>query len=147
MRTAASFIGQVYPPIMAHPILPERRIRALSNDQSGHFLLKLRLSPFHDTLAGDFPNQNLKGEDFMRSMTLFTTAALLALVAAGGAQEKKGGGKKGGGIQLPPMIHITISDFKDGGNIPSKYTCAAGPTSPSPAISWTGAPATTQSYA
>jgi Raf kinase inhibitor-like YbhB/YbcL family protein len=84
----------------------------------------------------------------MRSLRLIvTTAALVALVAIGGAQEKKGGGKKGGGIQLPPMIHITVADFKDGGNIPSKYTCAAGPTSPSPAISWTGAPATTQSYA
>ncbi len=84
----------------------------------------------------------------MRSLRLFATAAaLLAFALTGGAQEKKGGGKKGGGIQLPPMIHITISDFKDGGTIPSKYTCAAGPTSPSPAISWSGAPATTQSYA
>src|SRR5579872_309034 len=84
----------------------------------------------------------------MRALRAFvTTAALAALAVTGGAQEKKGGGKKGGGIQLPPMIHITISDFKDGGTIPSKYTCAAGPTSPSPAISWTGAPASTQSYA
>lgn len=84
----------------------------------------------------------------MRSLRLFATAAaLLAFALTGGTQEKKGGGKKGGGIQLPPMIHITISDFKDGGTIPSKYTCAAGPTSPSPAISWSGAPATTQSYA
>jgi Raf kinase inhibitor-like YbhB/YbcL family protein len=84
----------------------------------------------------------------MRSLRLFATAAaLLAFALTGGAQEKKGGGKKGGGIQLPPMIHITINDFKDGGTIPSKYTCAAGPTSPSPAISWSGAPATTQSYA
>lgn len=83
----------------------------------------------------------------MRALRVFvTTAALIALAATGGAQEKKGGGKKGGGIQLPPMIHITISDFKDGGNIPSKYTCAAGPMSPSPAMSWTGAPGNTQSY-
>jgi Raf kinase inhibitor-like YbhB/YbcL family protein len=83
----------------------------------------------------------------MRLMTLFvTTAALLAFAAAGGAQEKKGG-KKGGGFTLPPMIHIQISAFSDGGAIPSKYTCAAGPTSPSPAMSWTGAPANTQSYA
>jgi Raf kinase inhibitor-like YbhB/YbcL family protein len=82
----------------------------------------------------------------MRSLSMFAgVAALLALAAIGGAQEKKGG-KKGGGIQLPPMIHITISDFKDGGNIPGKYTCAAGQMSPSPAISWSGAPANTQSY-
>ena len=83
----------------------------------------------------------------MRCLKLFAMAgAVLALAVAGSAQEKKGG-KKGGGIQLPPMIHITIADFKDGGMIPSKYTCAAGPMSPSPAISWTGAPASTQSYA
>ena len=75
-----------------------------------------------------------------------TAAALLAVASTGGAQEKKGG-KKGGGIQLPPMIHIQITDFSDGGRIPTKYTCAAGPNSPSPAISWSGAPATTQSYA
>ena len=76
-----------------------------------------------------------------------TTAALLAAVTIVGAQDKgkgKGGGK--GGFQLPPMIHITIADFPDGGHIPPKYTCAASPTAPSPAISWTGAPANTESY-
>jgi len=76
---------------------------------------------------------------------LVATAALLASVAVAGAQDK--GGKKKGGFQLPPMIHITIADFADGGRIPNKYTCAAGPTSPSPAMTWTGAPANTQSYA
>src|SRR5581483_7191127 len=89
-----------------------------------------------------------KGGVFMRSMTLFVaTAALLALTVSGGAQEKKGGARNGGGIQLPPMIHIQIEDFSDGGHIPSKYTCAAGQNSPSPAITWSGAPANTQSYA
>jgi Raf kinase inhibitor-like YbhB/YbcL family protein len=77
------------------------------------------------------------------------TAAMLAAVAIVGAQDKgKGGGGKGkGGIQLPPMINIKIADFADGGRIPNKYTCAAGQTSPSPAITWSGAPASTQSYA
>ena len=83
----------------------------------------------------------------MRTLRWFVCAAALVAVASiGGAQEKKGG-KKGGGIQLPPMIHIQITGFSDGGSIPTKYTCAAGPNSPSPAISWSGAPATTQSYA
>src|ERR1700749_1670545 len=77
---------------------------------------------------------------------LFTAAALVATVAIGGAQEKGGKGGKKGGFQLPPMIHITIADFPDGGHIPTKYTCAASPTAPSPAISWTGAPANTESY-
>jgi Raf kinase inhibitor-like YbhB/YbcL family protein len=82
----------------------------------------------------------------MRALRLgVTTAALLALAMTGAAQEKKGG-KKGGGIQLPPMIHIRVDEISDGGHIPSKYTCAAGPNSPSPAINWTGAPGNTQSY-
>src|SRR4051812_6315077 len=75
---------------------------------------------------------------------LLAAAALLASASVAGAQDK--GGKKKGGFQLPPMIHITIADFADGGRIPNKYTCAASPTSPSPAISWSGAPASTQSY-
>ena len=75
---------------------------------------------------------------------LVTTAAVLASVAVLGAQQR--GGRRGG-ITLPPMIHITIPDFPDGGMIPAKYTCAAGQNSPSPAINWTGAPANTQSYA
>ena len=32
------------------------------------------------------------------------------------------------------------------GEFPNKYTCAASPNSPSPAITWSGAPANTQSY-
>ena len=71
-----------------------------------------------------------------------TTVALLASLATVGAQDK---GKKKG-FQLPPMIHISIADFADGGRVPNKYTCAASPTSPSPAMTWSGAPATTQSY-
>ncbi len=84
----------------------------------------------------------------MRYLTSFVIgAALLASVAFLGAQEKGGkkGGKKGG-FTLPPMIHLTINGFSDGGQIPAKYTCAAGQNSPSPAISWTGAPANTQSF-
>ena len=82
----------------------------------------------------------------MHSTRLFVmTAALLACATAVGAQDK--GGKKKGGIQLPPMINIKIADFADGGRIPNKFTCAASPMSPSPAMTWSGAPATAQSYA
>ena len=82
----------------------------------------------------------------MRYTVLFFAAAtLFASTPFAGAQEKGKGGKKGG-FQLPPMIHMTIADFADGGRIPNKYTCAAGQASPSPAITWSGAPATTQSY-
>jgi len=81
------------------------------------------------------------------TMLFFAAAALFVSAPFLGAQEKGGKGGKKGGFQLPPMIHMTIADFADGGRIPNKYTCAAGQTSPSPAIAWSGAPATTQSYA
>lgn len=84
----------------------------------------------------------------MRYRMLFlSAAALFVSIPFANAQEKKGGKK--GGFTLPPMIHITIADFSDGGRIPTRYTCAVGPgqMSPSPAISWSGAPNTTQSYA
>jgi Raf kinase inhibitor-like YbhB/YbcL family protein len=71
-----------------------------------------------------------------------TAAALLASVATVSAQDK--GAKKQGGP--PPMISIKIADFADGARIPERFTCAAGPTSPSPAIAWSGAPAGTQSF-
>jgi Raf kinase inhibitor-like YbhB/YbcL family protein len=72
-----------------------------------------------------------------------TAVALLASVVSVAAQDK--GAKKGGGGP-PPMINIKIADFADGSRIPEKFTCAAGPTSPSPAISWSGAPGATQSF-
>ena len=63
----------------------------------------------------------------MRSLKVLAAAAVL-LASMAVAQDK--GGKKGGGIQLPPMIHITIEGFADGGRIPNKYTCAGSPVSP-----------------
>ena len=53
--------------------------------------------------------------------TLVTTVALLASVATAGAQDK---GKKKGGFQLPPMIHISIADFADGGPVSPTSTLA-----------------------
>lgn len=81
--------------------------------------------------------------------TLMGLGLLAALVTVGvstsSAQDKKGGGKKGG-FSLPPMIKITVDGYADGGVIPNKYTCAGGPTAPSPKITWSGAPANTASY-
>lgn len=71
-----------------------------------------------------------------------TAAALLASVAIVNAQDK--GAKKQAGP--PPMISIKIADFADGARIPERFTCAAGQTSPSPAIAWSGAPSATQSF-
>ena len=83
----------------------------------------------------------------MRYFAPFVIAVtMLAAAFYLGAQEK--GGRKGGkkGFTLPPMVHLTVDEFRDGGHIPAKYTCAAGQNSPSPAIGWTGAPANTQSF-
>jgi Raf kinase inhibitor-like YbhB/YbcL family protein len=41
---------------------------------------------------------------------------------------------------------ISSPAFTEGGNIPSKYTCDAGPTSPSPALTWKEAPANANSF-
>ena len=82
--------------------------------------------------------------------TLMGLGLLAALVTVGvttsSAQDKKGGGKKGG-INLPPMIKITVDGYADGGVIPNKFTCAGSPTAPSPKITWSGAPANTAAYA
>ena len=40
---------------------------------------------------------------------------------------------------------LSSAAFTDGGNIPSKFTCDAGTTNPSPALAWKDAPAGTKS--
>jgi Raf kinase inhibitor-like YbhB/YbcL family protein len=77
----------------------------------------------------------------MISTKLAVAAALIASVAVVNAQDK--GAKKQG---PPPMLSIKVADFADGARIPAKFTCAAGQNSPSPAISWSNAPAGTQSF-
>src|SRR5438132_14419577 len=41
---------------------------------------------------------------------------------------------------------LTSTAFANNANIPSKYTCDAGQTNPSPALAWTDAPANTKSF-
>lgn len=71
----------------------------------------------------------------MRMLALSTiTAALTALLSA----------------QTPPAMSLSISGFTDGGQIPVKFSQAAPGVAPgegtSPAITWTNAPAGTQSF-
>lgn len=42
---------------------------------------------------------------------------------------------------------ISSPAFTDGGNIPAKFTCDAGPQNPSPALAWNDAPANAKSFA
>ena len=45
------------------------------------------------------------------------------------------------------VFSVSSPAFSEGGNIPSKFTCDAGQTSPSPALAWKDAPAGTKSFA
>ena len=77
------------------------------------------------------------------TMIVATSLALLAQgPPAGGGQGRGGPGR---GPQTPPLI-MTTTAWEDGGVIPDKYTQAAGPTSPSPALSWSQVPMGTQSF-
>jgi len=76
----------------------------------------------------------------MRSLTIFV--ATLALTAGAAFSQNKG---PGGGIPSP--LKLTVSGYSDGGDIPSKFTCAATPPGGSPQIDWSGAPAGTMSFA
>lgn len=72
--------------------------------------------------------------------------ALAVALGTLGAQEKGKGGKGGGkgkGPNLPPSIKLTVAGMTDGGRFPAGN---AGPTGPSPALSWTTVPAGTQSF-
>jgi len=42
---------------------------------------------------------------------------------------------------------LTSTAFANNANIPSTFTCDAGPTNPSPALAWSDAPAGTRSFA
>ncbi|HEX4998720.1 MAG TPA: YbhB/YbcL family Raf kinase inhibitor-like protein [Terriglobia bacterium] len=62
---------------------------------------------------------------------------------AGGGQRAGGRGGRGGGGIANPLV-ITTAAYPDGGDIPAKYK---GNMGVSPALSWTGAPMTTQAFA
>ena len=49
-------------------------------------------------------------------------------------------------VVVAAALSITSPAFTEGANIPSKFTCDAGQTSPSPALAWKDAPANTKSF-
>ena len=49
-------------------------------------------------------------------------------------------------LVMAGAFSLTSPAFKEGSNIPSKFTCDAGTTNPSPALSWTDAPANAKSF-
>jgi Raf kinase inhibitor-like YbhB/YbcL family protein len=91
-----------------------------------------------------------------KQLTTLATAGLLAATLAfqvgaqgappaGGQAAQGGGGGRGGrgGFNLPPLLMETDA-FPDGGIVPAKYTGRGGVQ---PAFKFSGAPATTVSYA
>ena len=51
-----------------------------------------------------------------------------------------------GAVLVAAAFTISSPAFTNGGNIPSKYTCDAGMTNPSPELTWSDAPAGTKSF-
>ena len=91
----------------------------------------------------------------MRTRLLFSLTALMVILMlsvhdAAAQQPPAGGGGRGGrggGFNLPPLM-MTTDAFPDGGVIPDKYAGARGSGgNVQPAFKFTGAPATTVTYA
>ncbi len=76
------------------------------------------------------------------TMTFAMSLALLAQGPPAGGGQGRGAGR---GPAVPPLL-MTSTAWEDGGVIPDKYTQAGGPTSPSPALSWSQVPMGTQSF-
>src|SRR5277367_4545356 len=71
-------------------------------------------------------------------------AIALALGMGAGIAAAQDNAKKG--PAGPPMT-MTIPGFKDGSELPVKFSCSNAPSGVSPQIQWTNAPAATQSFA
>ena len=79
---------------------------------------------------------------YSRTYSIGAIALAVSLVAALGIAPAQEGGRGGRGGGPPAPMKITISGFPDGGVIPVKYANVNAPTgSVSPAIEWSGVPA------
>jgi len=78
----------------------------------------------------------------------FALPLLMTMSLAAQAPGQRGGAR--GGAPAGPPMTLTVSGFPDGGQIPVKFSQAAEGAAPgegtSPAISWSNAPAGTQSF-
>jgi Raf kinase inhibitor-like YbhB/YbcL family protein len=68
--------------------------------------------------------------------------ATTMLVAVGAAQQSA---PAAAAAPVSPMV-MMMPGFADGGTIPNRFTCVAGPAVVSPEIRWSNAPAGTQSF-
>ena len=76
-------------------------------------------------------------------------ALIVAIAAAPLFAQERGGGQRAGGPAGPAMT-MTVAGFPDGGSFPVRFSQAAEGAAPgegtSPAITWSNAPAGTQSF-
>lgn len=86
----------------------------------------------------------------MRKRTFGAWAAVAVVLAMAPITAQQGGGQRGGGPAPGPAMTMTVAGFSDGGQIPVRFSQAAEGAAPgegtSPAITWTNAPAGTQSF-
>lgn len=86
----------------------------------------------------------------MRKRTFGAWAAVAVVLAMAPVTAQQGGGQRGGGPAPGPAMTMTVAAFSDGGQIPVRFSQAAEGAAPgegtSPAITWTNAPAGTQSF-
>jgi Raf kinase inhibitor-like YbhB/YbcL family protein len=86
-----------------------------------------------------------------KRLALFAAVALLATVGTAAAQQngpRKGGapkqggrgGRGGRGGAPAPPLKLMSRDITDGGELPQKFTCAAGNAAVSPALQWSQTP-------
>lgn len=81
----------------------------------------------------------------VRVGTGFVAALVLAVGVAPVVAQAPQAGAPAAPVRLPPLL-MTSPAWADGGVIPDKFTQAAGPTAPSPALQWSQVPAGTQSF-
>lgn len=77
-------------------------------------------------------------------------ALIVAIAAAPLFAQERGGGQRAGGPAAGPAMTMTVAGFPDGGPFPVRFSQAAEGAAPgegtSPAITWSNAPAGTQSF-
>lgn len=79
---------------------------------------------------------------------LLLSAALLAFAGGAAFAQAPAAGRGAAPAMHAVVMTLTSPDIVDGGVIPDKHTAKAAPATPvSPALSWTGTPAGTQSFA
>lgn len=84
----------------------------------------------------------------MKTFGLIVSFVVVCAVAL--AAQERGGGQRGGGAAPGPAMTMTVAGFPDGGQFPVRFSQAAEGAAPgegpSPAITWSNAPAATQSF-